>query len=141
MADYKALIRIRKWALDEQRRQLGQLNAALNRIDEELARLAAEYEREQEAIEETDFIAAAGFGNYTEGMIIKRQEYSAARASVEQQIEAKTEEVRLAFQELKKFELAQEELEAAEEAEQQRLETIELDDIAIEGFARRKGDG
>ncbi|MEM6902062.1 MAG: flagellar FliJ family protein [Pseudomonadota bacterium] len=140
MADYKALIRIRKWALDEQRRQLGQLNAALNRIDEELARLAAEYEREQEAIEQTDFIAAAGFGNYTEGMLFKRQEYRAARASIEKQIEIKSEEVRLAFQELKKFEIAQEELEAAESAELQRIETIELDDIAIEGFARRQGE-
>lgn len=137
-ADYKSLIRIRQWALDEQRRQLGQLNAAMNTIEREIEQLRLNYEREQQAAAETDFIAASGFGNYTEGMIKRRQQLLTARASLEVQIEGKTEEVREAFQEVKKYELAQEAIEEREAAEAARRETIELDDIAIEGHARKE---
>lgn len=136
-ADYKTLIRIRQWALDEERRQLGQLNAALTTIENEIANLQATYEREQAAAAEADFVAASGFGNYTEGMIKRREQLNTAKASIEVQIEGKTEEVREAFQELKKYELAQESLEEREAAEEARRETIELDDIAIEGHARK----
>ena len=136
-ADYQSLIRIRKWALDEERRQLGQLNAAFTRIEQEIATLQANYEREQQAVAETDFIAAGGFGNYTEGMIARRQTLLSAKASLEAQIATKTEEVREAFQEVKKFELAQEALEEREAADENRRETIELDDIAIEGHRRQ----
>ena len=135
--DYKSLIRIRQWALDEERRQLGQLNAAMNTIEREIEQLRLNYEREQQAAAEADFIAASGFGNYTEGMIKRREQLQTAKASLEVQIEGKTEEVREAFQELKKYELAQEALEEREAAEEARRETIELDDIAIEGHARK----
>ncbi|HCI47378.1 MAG TPA: hypothetical protein DFI00_08790 [Rhodospirillaceae bacterium] len=139
--DYKALIRIRQWDLDEQRRQLGQLNAAYTRIEQEIAKLQADYEREQAALAETDFIAAGTFGNYTEGMIKRRNSLQQALKSLDQQIAEKTEEVREAFQEVKKFELAQEELEAAEDARLQRLENIELDDIAVDAHSRRQKAG
>jgi len=138
MADYKALIRIRRWELDEQRRQLGELNDALNTILNEKLRLLDELHREQKAVTEADFLAASAIGNFTDRILKQQRQLEQARRSIEQQIEEKTEEVRQAFQELKKFELAQEEIEAQEAAEQNRRETIELDDIAVDSHSRRQ---
>ena len=74
-------------------------------------------------------------------MIKRRNSLQQALKSLDQQIAEKTEEVREAFQEVKKFELAQEELEAAEDARLQRLENIELDDIAVDAHSRRQKAG
>lgn len=138
MADYKSLIRIRKWELDEQRRQLGELNTALNRILLEQQRVAEALQREQLAVANAtaEFVAANALANFTERTLDTQRQLARAVEVLEQQITEKAEDIRLAYQEMKKFELAQEELDAAEAAEQRRRETIELDDIAIEAHAR-----
>jgi len=89
-------------------------------------------------VAETDFIAAAGFGAYTDGMIKRRGKLQHAQTLLNAQIEQKTEEVREAFQEMKKFQLAQDELEADEATSLQRLENLDLDEMAIDSHTRRK---
>ena len=47
------------------------------------------------------------------------------------------EELRLAYQEQKKYEMTQEEREKKEEEERNRREQIDLDDVGVEIFRRR----
>lgn len=133
MTDLGPLIRIRKFELDEQRRQLGALNNALNEIEARQRQLEEELRAEQEAATGIIFT----IGAFARSVIDKRRRLAKSHASILRQIEAKTEEVREAFAELKKFEMAQQAREEEERREIARLERITLDDIGVDAHARR----
>ena len=136
MKGLPTLIRVRTWALEEKRRKVADLEALEAQLIEAIARLDDEVQIENQiASNSTD--AAFTYGSYISVAIDRRRTLDASVEDVRKQIEAAREEVTLAYQELKKFEVAQSNRKRRARDEANRREQIVLDEIGIEGFRRR----
>jgi flagellar export protein FliJ len=131
------LIRLHKWRLDEKRRALAELQALADKLAQDTARLEREIVAEQE-IARTSPEAAFGYGNFAKQSIERRRRLAQSVAQVEHQIAEATEEMAEAFQELKRYELAQEGRDRRDEAKRKVRENAALDEVALSGFTRRR---
>lgn len=138
MADLSVLIRLHQHELDEKRRALADLYAALAELERQQRDLEREFDMEKAAVAKANDVHFT-FAQYAETVIKRREEMNAAEAELEEHIQKAKLSLLDTFSELKKFEMTQEERERIEEAERQFRETQELDAIGIESF-RRKGD-
>ncbi len=77
------------------------------------------------------------FGRYADAVKDRVEDIDEAAVKLETRIEIAREDMRAAFAELKKIEITQERREAREQAERDKKESAELDDIAIEGYRRQ----
>lgn len=137
MSSLKTIIRLHKWQLDEKRRALADLQNLHDRLSMELARLREEVRREQETAR-TDQAVAFGYPAFAKAARERDHRLQQSIAQVERQIEAATEEMSEAFQELKRFELAEEERLKREREKIRRKEDAMLDETALVGFRRRQ---
>ena len=138
MADLDPLIRYRKHGVDEKQRVL----AELYRQSEELAQNRKAIEDEiaaETALAEGMATAesSAYLGRYLEGARKKIAAIDANIRKLETKIAIAQEDMRNAFAEMKKIEITQRNREEREQAEADRKEAQELDEIAIEGYRRR----
>jgi flagellar export protein FliJ len=131
------LIRLHKWRLDEKRRALAELQALADKLAQDTARLEREILAEQE-IARTSPEASFGYGNFAKQAIERRRRLAESVDQVEHQISEATEEMAEAFQELKRYELAQEGRDRREEAKRKTRENAALDEVALSGFTRRR---
>jgi flagellar protein FliJ len=131
------LIRLHKWRLDEKRRALAELQALADKLAQDTARLEREILAEQE-IARTSPEASFGYGNFAKQAIERRRRLAESLAQVEHQISEATEEMAEAFQELKRYELAQEGRDRRDEAKRKTRENAALDEVALSGFTRRR---
>jgi flagellar export protein FliJ len=135
MKGLPTLIRVRQWELEEKRRKLADLEGLAAQLDEAIARLDDEVRMEQGiagASTEVNF----AYAPYAQAAIERRRTLVASLQDVRQQIEAAREEVAMAFQELKKYEIAQDNRRKRARVEANRREQIVLDEIAIESHRR-----
>jgi flagellar export protein FliJ len=135
MKGLPTLIRVRQWELEEKRRKLADLEGLAAQLDEAIQRLDDEVKMEQGiagASHEVNF----AYAPYAQAAIERRRTLLASLDDVKQQIEAAHEEVTIAYQELKKYEVAQDNRRRRTRAEANRREQIVLDEIGIEGFRR-----
>ena len=136
MKGLPTLIRVRTWALEEKRRKVADLEALEAQLVEAIARLDDEVQLEnQVASNDTD--ARFTYGAYINAAIERRRTLDASVDDVRRQIEAAREEVTLAYQELKKFEVAQSNRKRRAREEANRREQIVLDEVGLESFRRR----
>ncbi|TAL33983.1 MAG: flagellar export protein FliJ [Alphaproteobacteria bacterium] len=138
MADLSVLIRLHQHELDEKRRALAELYAALAELERQQRDLEREFDMEKAAVAKANDVHFT-FAQYAESVIKRREELNVAEAELEEHIQKAKLSLLDTFSELKKFEMTQEERERIEDAERQFRETQELDAIGLEGF-RRKGD-
>ena len=131
------LIRLHKWRLDEKRRALAELQALADKLVQDTARLEREILAEQE-IARSSPEASFGYGNFAKQAIERRKRLAQSVAQVEHQIAEATEEMAEAFQELKRYELAQEGRDRREDAKRKTRENAALDEVALSGFTRRR---
>ncbi len=131
------LIRLHKWRLDEKRRTLSELQALADKLAQDTARLEREILAEQE-IARTSPEASFAYGNFAKQAIERRRRLAQSVAQVEHQIAQATEEMAEAFQELKRYELAQEGRDRRDEAKRKVRENAALDETALSGFMRRR---
>jgi flagellar protein FliJ len=131
------LIRLHKWRLDEKRRALAELQALADKLAKDAERLEQEITAEQE-IARSSPEAAFGYGNFAKLSIERRRRLAQSVTQVEQQIAGATEEMAEAFQELKRYELAQEGRDRRDEAKRKERENAALDEVALSGFTRRR---
>ncbi|GEO42910.1 flagellar export protein FliJ [Skermanella aerolata] len=131
------LIRLHKWRLDEKRRALAELQALADKLAQDTARLEREILAEQE-IARSSPEASFGYGNFAKQAIERRKRLAQSVAQVEHQIAEATEEMAEAFQELKRYELAQEGRDRREDAKRKTRENAALDEVALSGFTRRR---
>lgn len=142
MADLKGVIRLRRFQLDEKRQALAELQRLAVSLAEEQARLEQSIEAEKEAARTVpDPNAAFAFGAFVRSALERRKRIEHSRAQLEIQIEAATDEVRGAFNELKKFEQTEAQRRAKETQRRARIESNQLDEIGIEGFRRKAAEG
>lgn len=135
MKGLPTLIRLRKWELEEKRRKVSDLEALEQQLGEAIARLDDEVQMEQAVATASGEVNFA-YGPFAAAAVERRRTLKASVDDVRQQIIAAQEEVTIAYQELKKYEVAQSNRRRRARDEQGRRDQIILDDISIEGFRR-----
>ncbi len=133
----KTVIRLHKLQLDEKRRVLVELQNLGDRLKAEIERLKEEIAREQ-AMAREDFTLSLSYAAFAQAALERGRKLSQSLGHVEGQIAIATDQMAEAFQELKRFELAEEERLKREREKQKRKEADLLDETALVGFRRRQ---
>jgi len=131
------LIRLSKFRLDEARRQLAELERLREHLLQGLQRLAAEVAREQQ-------VAAAsqdphsGYASYARAAMARRATIEQSLADLARKLGDAANAVTAAFQEMKRYELAEEHNRRRGEGKRKRREAAALDETALGRFHRAK---
>jgi flagellar export protein FliJ len=135
MKGLPTLIRVRQWELEEKRRKLADLEGLAAQLDEAIARLDDEVKMEQGIVQSSEEVNFA-YAPYAAAAIERRRTLVASLEDVRQQVDAASQEVTIAYQELKKYEVAHDSRRRRARVEANRREQIVLDEIGVEGFRR-----
>lgn len=137
MSSFKTLIRVQKWQLDEKRRALTELQNLEDRLRNEAERLGEELRAEQDTAR-NDFNASFTYAGFARSAIERRKRIDDSIRQVQEQIVAAAEQVAEAYQDLKRYELAEEERLKREREKQKHKEELMMDETALIGFRRRQ---
>ena len=137
MSNLRGLIRLHRWHLDEKQRALAELHTAEDRLRADAARLEEEIKAEQQTAR-TDFEVSFGYARFSRAALARRARIAQSIAEVQTRIVAATEALAEAFQEVKRYELAQEERERLDKEKLRHKENEMLDETAAIGFRRRQ---
>ncbi|WP_084536386.1 flagellar FliJ family protein [Azospirillum halopraeferens] len=137
MNSLKTVIRLHKWQLDEKRRALADLQSLGDRLRGEAEKLEQEILHEQRTALEHGEVAF-GYASFARAARERQQRLAQSIREVERQIAAATEVMAEAFQELKRYELAEEERQRRETEKLKRREAALLDETALVGYRRRQ---
>lgn len=136
MKGLSTLIKLHKRTLDELRRKITSLENQKAQLlllsDKLLDELSRENKMATKQLEMARF-----FGDFAKRIKNRREELAREVASLDKQIASLGEEVAIAYGEVKKFEIAQANIEKREKQKQNRKETIMLDEIAGQQHRRK----
>lgn len=135
----KTIIRLQKLQLDEKRRVLAELHTLADRLRNEIEKVKQEIAHEQETVRD-DFSVSFTYSNFAQAAMERGRKLGESLGQVEAQINIATDEMAEAFQELKRYELAEEERLKRERDKQKRKEAAMLDETALVGFRRRQAE-
>lgn len=135
----KTIIRLQKLQLDEKRRVLAELHTLADRLRNEIEKVKQEIAHEQETVRD-DFSVSFTYSNFAQAALERGRKLGESLGQVEAQINMATDEMAEAFQELKRYELAEEERLKRERDKQKRKEAAMLDETALVGFRRRQAE-
>ncbi len=138
-----SLVRVHTWALDEKRQTLGGLEGMADKLRDDLENLEAELRREQTAATGS-MEGTIAFPAFVAAALERRKRLRLSIANLELAIEAAREEVREAYQEVKKYELARDNHERRERDRLALRERKALDELSATVHRRKKmnqGDG
>ncbi len=137
MTPTRVLARIHKWKIDELRREISALEA--RRQAEQFRILEIDGTVEDEAHKASgNLIGTFSFANFASASRSKRDEASQVITDLDEKIQYLQDELNAAFQELKRYEIADEQRQSKEAAELARKEQIASDELGIEGHRRRQ---
>lgn len=152
MKPFDTLIRLAEEGLDQKRRVLAQLEGRLDQARADRQAIEDELAREQQQAGgdgggddggdiggDLGGIGMFAYGAYAAEVIRRRARADALIEAANTQAEAAREEVRLAFAELKRYQITHEKKLADLERQRAAREQAELDEIA-QNLDRRKGD-
>ena len=137
--DLQNLIRLNEWEVDEKRRKLGELLRLMVNLEAQAKALEEELAREQREAAEQPVEGGLLYGAYAEGVIDRRERLKESMDQMELEIEEAREDLRVAYLELKKYEVAQANRDRRLAKEVARRETTEFNDIGIETYRRANG--
>ncbi len=137
MSRLDGIIRLRKWELDEQRRQLAEIQAecdaivtVIDAIEDERAQQAREYSGSE--------VSALTYGAYLEGTRMKQEMFTKLLREKEVALDEHRDKVAESFRELKTFEIARErEYQRIAQAEAKE-EQDAFDELGIQNHAREE---
>ena len=140
--DLRTLIRLHAWEVDQKRRQLGQLLRKVEDLDAQAAALEREMAGEQEVVRSSPIEAGVVYADYAQAAIARRDHLAELKIRAELEVDAARDDLRHAYQDLRKYELAQEARDRRATRERERRERIQMDDVGVERFRRerRKND-
>jgi len=130
------LIRLHKWSLDEARRKVSDLEALKESFRNEVAELEDELGREQLAARGSldSLITLQGYYQHVRE---RRGRLERSIAEIDAALERARDETSAAYRELKKYEMALENLQKRETAQAGKRQQAELDEVGL-GMHRRK---
>ncbi|AJD50855.1 flagellar FliJ family protein [Thalassospira xiamenensis] len=137
--DFKTLIRMRKWALDDKRRELGEMLGILTNLLAEKDALEKAVIAEQKVAAENPELAGFAYGPFASAVVFEREALVKRIAEQEAKIDAFRDEVADAFKAVKTAEIAERNRVEAERAEEDRKEQAELDEIGARSATRDDG--
>jgi len=140
MADLNPLIRVRKHVVEQKQKFVAELYRQADEMEGQKATLLTQLDEEQEKIQEMGVEMLSYFGPYSEAVKERVVEIDDGMKVLEARIQIAQEDMREAFAELKKVEITQERREDEEEKARNKMESAELDEIAIEGFRRKRAE-
>ena len=129
------LVRVHQWILDEKRQRLAGLQQLLDRFRDDLDVLEQNLEAEKEAAARS-IDGALAFQTFIPAALERRDKLRNSIENLEREVEMARDDVGAAFQELKKFETAQEIQERHESDQRRRRDQITLDEMGA-GIHRR----
>ncbi|PWC39611.1 flagellar export protein FliJ [Azospirillum sp. TSO35-2] len=135
----KTIIRLQKLQLDEKRRVLAELHTLADRLRAEIEKVKQDVLHEQETVRD-DFSVSFTYSNFAQAALERGRKLGESLGQVEAQINIATDEMAESFQELKRFELAEEERLKRERDKQKRKDANMLDETALVGFRRRQAE-
>lgn len=138
--DITTLIDMQKLAVDQQRRVLAEKQKQVDELMMALATLQANLE-----IEKAKAAAEGGEGNFLIGPYIKhelyrQEEFQKAISRAERDVDEERQRLALLFEEMKRYEIAQEQWDAVHEAELRKREEQGYDEQAGQRHHRRRED-
>ncbi|MBO6787372.1 MAG: flagellar FliJ family protein [Rhodospirillales bacterium] len=136
--DFKALVRLNDWEVDQKRRILAEQLRQLENLIGLLEALEEEIKTEQAQAANMPTEGGILYGPYAEHAIRRREDYQRRIVDQESAVEDAREELRVAFLEYKKYEISEDRRVARVEAELARDEQIELDEVGITQFNRKQ---
>lgn len=139
--DLSSLIRVRKHAVEQKQKVVAELYRQAELLQNEKTALLGRLEEEQGKASEMGVEMLSYFGPYAEAVQERVEEIDKKAVTLEARIQIAQDDMRGAFAELKKVEITQESREKAEIKAQNKKESDELDEIAIEAFRRGQEDG
>jgi len=140
MSTLDSLIRVHRWKLDEQRRQVAELERLAQRLREEGERLDQELSSEQR-VAASSYEASLGYPSFARELIERRRKLAASAAEVDGRIAAAREALAEAFTEVKRYEIAAANRAKRERAVSARKQAIAQDEVALQIFRRRGAGG
>jgi len=136
--DFKALVRLNDWEVDQKRRILAEQLRQLENLIGLLEALEEEIKTEQAHAASMPTEGGILYGPYAEHAIRRREDYQNRIVQQERAVEDAREELRVAFLEFKKYEISEDRRVARVEAETVRADQLELDEIGITQYNRRQ---
>jgi flagellar export protein FliJ len=131
------LVRLHRWTLDEKRRAVADLERLAARMQADIDALDAEIDRERSTAAQT-MEGAAAYPAFVAVARQRRDKLAASLRALEQETEQAREAVQAAFEELKKYELAEANAARRLAAKRQRAERLAEDELGLD-LHRRKG--
>ncbi len=138
MKDLGALIRYKKWMLDEKRRVLAEAEQLERNLRGDLAKMAVTAEHEKQVAADNPE-AGYNYAEYLTAMAKRRETILQSIASVEEQTRAARDEVAEAFEELKRYEITQAQRDKEHRASLAAKEQAALDEVGLNTHRRRRG--
>ena len=131
----ESLIRLKKFQVDEKRRQVTQIEMMIADFQRMAAELDQQIEIEQAKTGISD-VAHFAYSTFARAAIARRDNLLASAADMRDKLEAAQDALAEAVEDLKKVELLDQRETQREAAEQSRQEQAEYDEIARQRFLR-----
>ena len=135
--NFKTLIKINDWEVDEKRRILADQLRQQALLQDRLSALEQEITQEQEFAQAMPTEAGLTYAAYAEVATERRENLKKAIILQSHGVEAARERLREAYLELKKYEIAEERREAEVAAEFAKQDQAELDELGIVNHQRK----
>ncbi|HEX9837269.1 MAG TPA: hypothetical protein VGB90_10475 [Alphaproteobacteria bacterium] len=136
MKGLPGLIRLARWKLDEQRRTLAGLESLADEFRRQIGQLDAEVRREAD-VARTSPEAARTYSAFAASSLARRQRLEKSLHDTLRQAAAQHEEVTRAFQELRRYEIAQDQRERQAAKIARRHDQIAQNEVGLNVFRRR----
>ena len=140
MSGLENLVRVHQWILDERRQRLAGLQQLLDRMSGDLEMLEETLEKEREAAGKS-LDGALAFQTFIPAALERRDKLRHSIANLEQEVEAARDEVGEAFQDLKKYQSAQDLQHRQEFEQRRRREQVSLDEMGVGLYRRNRAAG
>mgnify|MGYP001807176419 CR=1 FL=1 len=140
MQQLGTLIRLNKLTVDERRRAVADARNVLEQLQEERAKLDRELAAEK-AVAGASLMGAMTLAGYLKQARLRRDAIDRSIVQALEEVAEAEEALAIAFQELKRYELAQEERDRQRKQELARRETQKFDEIGSMRFHRQQAEG
>jgi hypothetical protein len=138
MKSLSTLIKLQKTHVDEQRVALARLQARLDDIEKSVAELEIRKAREQVAAQESPE-SRVTYGAFLKSAVKQGRELEKERQVSVVAVEIARQKLTELFEDQKRYEIAEAARVAAEEQEERRRETKDLDEVGGMSHQRKKG--
>ena len=135
MKNLDNIIRLHQWRLDEKRQKVAELQRLATRIRAEIEELEKGLKLEQEVAARSSE-AITGYGNYALAVVARRDKLEQSLAELKNEMIQAVEDVTVAFQEFKKFDLIRARVREKTEFNKKRTHQRAIDEAGLNLYRR-----